>query len=91
LLFGYNQWTNALKKWQNYQYVEFRDFKTLKELFEARFVKEKRRKALFDELGLKYKDFSHKNRNKRKYVRKSKLDKYKLEPVDNDEYESKER
>jgi hypothetical protein len=89
--FGYEQWKNALKKWQNYQYVEFRDFETLRELFVSRFVKGLRRKELFSDLGLKPVDYSHKNRNKRKYERKSKLDKYKLEPVDLDEYESKER
>ena len=86
--FGYEQWTNALEKWQGYQYLEFRDFKTLKELFTARFVKGKRRKDLFEAMGLELKTMQRDNKTIRKYLRKERMSK--LEPVNNDEWEKKE-
>jgi len=50
----------ALKKWnnKNCQYIEFCNFKTLQKLLTHRFVDGKRRKDLFDALGLKYKPIS---------------------------------
>lgn len=50
----------ALMKWNNDQceYVEVGDFKTLEKLFYYRFVENKRRKELFEALGLKYKPIS---------------------------------
>jgi hypothetical protein len=55
----------ALMKWNNNQceYVEVGDFKTLEKLFYYRFVKNKRRKELFEALGLKYKPISGRPNN----------------------------
>ena len=54
-------------------------------------MQEKRRKALFDELGLENKDQKYKSKQKRKYERKSRRNKYRIEAVDNEEYEERER
>ena len=75
-----------MKKWQGYQYIEFREFETLKDLLESRFVKGLRRKELFSDLGLEPVSFKHKHRKKRPYNRRQP----KVKPVNLDEYESRE-
>lgn len=42
----------AIKKWNGEEYVEFNEFEVLERLFHARFVKNKRRANLFQDLGL---------------------------------------
>jgi hypothetical protein len=51
---------NALKKWNTNacEYVEVSSFELLEKLFYYRFVENKRRKDLFEALGLKYKPIS---------------------------------
>ncbi|WGM89558.1 MAG: hypothetical protein NUK63_00070 [Candidatus Bathyarchaeum tardum] len=57
-------WKKALEKWQGYTYLEFREFDTLKKLFNARFVKGKRREELIAELGLKLKRITGRPKSK---------------------------
>ena len=46
-------WEHSAKKFDGYEYLEFNDFSLVEELFKARFVKQKRKQELIEELGLK--------------------------------------
>jgi hypothetical protein len=48
----------AIKKWDDYEYVEVCQFETLQQLFHVRFVEGKRRLDLFKGLGLTHKKLS---------------------------------
>lgn len=59
-------WENAKKKLDGYEYLEFNDFSLVEYLFEARFVKQKRRDELIQELGLKLLPKGGRGKKKRK-------------------------
>ena len=46
-------WEHSAKKFDGCEYLEFNDFSLVEELFKARFVKQKRKQELIEELGLK--------------------------------------